>query len=91
MIHSYREQSNYCSIQSKQLVGLGQRVMQSAENVQQTDLQRAETHIFFLSFFLSWLRDLILTNEHGQSNNSKYGGNLKSSSEVGGQGNDGYF
>lgn len=77
--HSYREQSNYRSIEPKQLVSLGQGIMQSAENVQQSDLQKAETHILFLSFFLSWLRDLILTKEHGQSNNSKYGGNFERS------------
>lgn len=84
--HSYREQSNYCSVESKQLVGLGQGIMQSAENIQQSDSQRAETHIFF--FFLSCLRDLILTNEHRQSNNSKYGENPKSPFEFCDQGND---
>lgn len=86
MIHSYSEQSNYYSIESKQLVGLGQGdgLMQSAENIQQSDLLRAETHIVFLS----WLRDLILTNELGQSNDSKCGGNPRSPFEVSNQGND---
>jgi len=38
LIYSYREQLNYCSVDSKQLVGLGYEVTQSAENVQKSDL-----------------------------------------------------